>query len=119
MLKSLLGNEMLYNSWVYVLHITYFWSPTIHWKPSVTNHFDLFVINKDDNQHVFQSCIGLVNMEPFMANTMSTDCFRKNGYNLKTISKVAATIFNQQHYHYCWCKTWNMDNNKPSSYATL
>ena len=34
-----------------------------------TNHFDLFVINKDDNQHVFQSCIGLVNMEPFMANT--------------------------------------------------
>lgn len=119
MLKSLLGNEMLYNSWVHVLHITYFWSPTIYWKPSVTNHFDLFVINKDDNQHVFQSCIGLVNMEPFMANTMSTDCFRKNGYNPKTISKVAVTIFNQQHYHYCWCKTWNMDNNKPSSYATL
>ena len=77
MLKSLLGNAMLYNSWVHVLHITYFWSPTIYWKPSVTNHFDLFIINKDDNQHVFQSCIGLVNMEPLMANTMSTDCFRK------------------------------------------
>ena len=70
MLKSLLGNEMLYNSWVNVLHITYFWSPTIiiYWKPPVTYHFDLFVINKDDNQHVFQSCTGLVNMEPFMAN---------------------------------------------------
>ena len=77
MLKSLLGSEMLYNSSVHVLHITYFWSPTIYWKPSATNHFDLFVINKDDNQHIFQSCIGLVNMEPFMANTMSTDCFRK------------------------------------------
>ena len=36
MLKSLLGNEMLYNSWVQVLHITYFWSGTIYWKPSVT-----------------------------------------------------------------------------------
>ena len=112
MFKSLLGNEMLYNSWVHVLHITYF-------LETISNPFNLFVINKDDNQHVFQSCIGLVNMEPFMANTMSTDCFRKNGYNPKTISKVAATIFNQQHYHYCWCKTWNMDNNKPSSYATL
>ena len=75
MLKSLLGNDMLYNSWVHVLPITYFWSPTIYWKPSVTNHFDLFVITKDENQHVFQSCIALV--KPFMANTMSTDCFRK------------------------------------------
>ena len=44
---------------------------------TISNHFDLFLINKDDNKHVFQSCIGLVNMETFMANTMSTDCFRK------------------------------------------
>ena len=52
--KSLLGNQILYNSWVHVLHITYFWSPTIiYWKPSVTYHFDLFIINKDDKQHVF------------------------------------------------------------------
>ena len=35
MFKSLLGNEMLYNSWLHVLHITYFLSPTIYWKPSV------------------------------------------------------------------------------------
>ena len=117
MLESLLGNEMLYNSWVHVLHITHFWSRTIYWKPSVTNHFDLFVINKDDNQHVFQSCIGLVNRETFMANTIiAAQClltvFGKNGYNPKTISNLTVTIFNQQHYHYCWCKTWNMDNNK-------
>ena len=43
----------------------------------ISKHFDLFVINKDDNHHVFQSCIGLVNMETFMANTMSTDYFWK------------------------------------------
>ena len=30
----------------------------------------------------------------------------------KTISNLAVTIFNQQRYHYCWCKTWNMDYNK-------
>ena len=34
--KSLLGNEMLYNSRVHVLFITNFWSATIYWKPSVT-----------------------------------------------------------------------------------
>ena len=66
-----------------------------------SNHFDLFLINKDDNQHVFQSCIGSVNMEAFMANTISTDCFRKKiEYNPKTISNLTVTI-NQQHYHYC------------------
>ena len=77
MLESLLGNEMLYNLQLstYVAHSIFLISNNL--LETISNHFDLFLINKDDNQHVFQSCIGSVNMEAFMANTMSTDCFRK------------------------------------------
>ena len=30
---------------------------------TICNHFDLFLMNNDDNQHVLQSYIGLVNVE--------------------------------------------------------
>ena len=49
MLKSLLGNEMLYSSWVHVLHITYFNQQQL--LEIISNHFDLFVINKDDSSY--------------------------------------------------------------------
>ena len=113
LIKSLLRNEMLYNSWVHVLHITYFWSPTIYWKPWVTNHFDLFVINEDDNQHVFQSCIGLVNMEPFMANTMSTDTILKQFLTSLLLFLTSNIIIIVDVRHGTWITT-NL-----SSYATL
>ena len=55
---------------------------------TISKHFDLFLINKDDNQHVSKSCIGSVNMEAFMAITMSTDCFREK---MNTILKQFLT----------------------------
>ena len=64
---------------------------------TIINHSYLLVINKDDNRHVFQYCNGLFKVETFMANTMSTNCLGKNGYN--PISNIAVTTFNHSHYH--------------------
>ena len=58
-------------------------------------------MNKEDNQHVFQFRISLVSMETFMANTMSTDCFRKK----------LATILNQFLTSLLLFLTTNMGNN--------
>ena len=77
MLKSLLGDEMLYKSWVHVLHITIIFDHQQIVLETIINHSYLFVINKDDNRHVFQYCNRLFKVETFMANTMSTDCLRK------------------------------------------
>ena len=119
MLESLLGNEMLYNSWVhYVAHSIFLISNNL--LETISNHFDLFLINKDDNQHVFQlSCIGSVNMEAFMANTMSTDCSRKKMNtilkqfltSLLLLTSNITTIVDAGH------GTWITTNL--SSYATL
>ena len=112
-IKSLLGNEMLYNSWLQVLHITYFWSPTIYWKPSVTTLIFSSSTRMTTNMFSNPSLVQLTWKNPWLTQCLLTVLLKKiNEYNPKTISNLTVSI-NQQHYHYCWCKTWNMDNNKP------
>ena len=97
LLKSLLANKMLLSK--SVAHNIFLISNNL--LETICNHFDLFLMNNDDNQHVLQSYIGLVNVETFMANTCLLTVLGKNGCNPRTISNLTVTIFNQQHYHYC------------------
>ena len=58
MLKSLLGNEMSTTAEYMCSHKIFLISNNL--LETISNHFSLFVINKDDNQRLFQSCIVLV-----------------------------------------------------------